>query len=594
MRTRSRAGHGREWTEGGSVVSRGLREQFSEHELDALAQAVGSRAGIRDSDLDRLSHAHDASHYLLVPRALAVPQSQYHVAALMRACSDMGLKATFRSGGTSLSGQGVSDGLLIDVRRHFRAIEVLDDGARVRVQPGATVRQVNLSLARYGYKLGPDPASEFACTVGGVISNNSSGMSCGTTQNSYRTLESLTFILPSGMTIDTSHTEADRDLRVKEPLLHEGILRLRERIRGNPESVRTVDRLFSIKNTMGYSLNAFLDFTEPADILAHPMVGSEGTLGFVASAVFTTIKVRPAMATGLILFQDLQEATRVLPQVVDSGASIIELLDTRSLRVASKDPRVRAVLPEIVGNPAALLVEYQCESAGELGQLSESAGSVLRDLAGQAELSSDPGLRADLWRIRKGLYTSIASSRPSGTTALLEDIAVPIGNLYPTCIELGRMFDAFGYRDSVIFGHAKDGNIHFMLTDDFEDPRRLGLYRDFTEAMVDLVLANDGTLKAEHGTGRTMAPFVARQYGDELYAVIREIKSLIDPQGMLNPGIVVTDDAMAHVRNLKANPRVDVEVDKCVECGYCEPVCPSRDLSTTPRQRIVLRRDLDE
>lgn len=565
---------------------------LTDPELGVLSKAVGSRSRIRDSELDRLANAHDASHFLLVPRALAIPETSQQVAALMRACSELGLEATFRSGGTSLSGQGLSDSLLVDVRRNFRGIEVLDEGRRVRVEPGATVRQVNVALARHGHALGPDPASQIACTIGGVIANNSSGMACGTAQNSYKTLESLSFVLPSGTMIDTSRPDADQELRAREPILHEAIERLRSRVWDDPDSVRTIERLFSIKNTMGYSLNAFLDFVEPVEILARLMVGSEGTLGFIASAVFSTVVVQPAVATGLAVFDDLERATQVLPEIVDSGAAIVELLDATSLRVASRDARAQALLPELVGEPAALLIEYHAESADHLDEVVKAASVVLRKSGSTAELTTDRRLRADWWAIRKGLYAAVASSRPSGTTALLEDIAVPVHHLSETCRELTGMFDLFGYRDSVIFGHAKDGNIHFMLTDDFEDARRLEVYQEFTEMMVDLVLSHGGTLKAEHGTGRTMAPFVERQYGAELYDVIREIKHAVDPARILNPGVVVGHDPRAHVRNLKTNPRVDVEVDACVECGYCEPVCPSRDLTTTPRQRIVLRREL--
>ena len=135
---------------------------------------------MRSRATDRLGYAHDASHYLLTPQAVVVPDGAAQVAALLDTARRAGAALTFRSGGTSLSGQAGTAGVLVDTRRHFRDVEVLDDGARVRVQPGVTLRQVNLRLARHGRKLGPDPASESACTVGGVVANNSSGMTCGT------------------------------------------------------------------------------------------------------------------------------------------------------------------------------------------------------------------------------------------------------------------------------------------------------------------------------------------------------------------------------------------------------------------------------
>ncbi|MEV4111726.1 FAD-binding and (Fe-S)-binding domain-containing protein [Nonomuraea sp. NPDC049695] len=555
--------------------------------LAAVEAAVPGIARTRASD--RLGMAHDASHYLLTPQAVLVPESAAQVAALMRA----GLPLTFRSGGTSLSGQGVSEHLLVDTRRHFRGIEVLDGGARVRVQPGAVLRQVNARLAPYGRKLGPDPASESACTIGGVVANNSSGMTCGTHANTYRTLESMTVVLPSGTVIDTGAPDADERLRALEPELTKGLERLRDRVRGNPDSVRRVTAQFSLKNTMGYGLNSFLDHDSPAQILAHLIIGSEGTLGFVAEAVLRTVPAHPVAATGLLVFPGLRQAMAAMPELVAAEPAAVELLDAESLRVAQTDPKADDVLRTLaVQEHAALLIEWQESGADLLTErehAAERAFAGLR-LAAPARLSRDAGGRAALWHIRKGLYASVAGARPSGTTALLEDVAVPVPALADLCDELTDLFAKHRYERSVIFGHAKDGNLHFMLNERFDtDLRR---YADFTEDMVEAVLGRGGTLKAEHGTGRVMAPFVRRQYGDELYAVMCEVKRLCDPAGTLNPGVLLTDRDDAHLRDLKAVVTVEPEVDRCVECGYCEPVCPSRDLTTTPRQRIVLRREL--
>ncbi|WPB89936.1 FAD-binding oxidoreductase [Streptomyces malaysiensis] len=215
--------------------------------------------------------------------------------------------------------------MLVEVKRHWRDIEVLDDGLRVRVQPGLTIAQVNAWLAPYGRRLGPDPSSSTACTIGGLVANNSSGKSCGTEFNAYHTLQSLKVVLPSGTVFDSAAPDADRALRAAEPDLHEGLLRLRRRILDNPASVRTIRHQFSMKNTLGYGLNAFLDYEQPAEILAHLMVGSEGTLGFVAGAVFHTVPVLPGTATGLLLFPDMRAACDSLEPLRDSEATCLEL-----------------------------------------------------------------------------------------------------------------------------------------------------------------------------------------------------------------------------------------------------------------------------
>ncbi|RNE64223.1 FAD-binding and (Fe-S)-binding domain-containing protein [Cryobacterium tepidiphilum] len=547
--------------------------------------------------------AHDASHYLLVPQSVAAPRGVDEIAQLFQASRDGGLPLTFRSGGTSLSGQGVTNGMLVDTRRSFRGIRVLDDGARVQVQPGATVRQVNARLARHARKLGPDPASEIACTIGGVVANNSSGMACGTEQNTYRTIESMVVVLASGTVVDTGSDDADDRLLEREPELYAGLEALRDRVRGNPDSVDVIRRQFSMKNTMGYGVNAFLDFERPVDLLAHLVIGSEGTLGFVADTVFRTVPVLPFAATGLAIFPDLSSAAAALPSLVAAGFATIELMDAASLKVAHAQAGVPPELAALqVSTHAALLVEYQAGSAADLRQKQAEGEAVFGtlNLVAPVVMTTEPVRRADLWRIRKGLYTAVAEARPSGTTALLEDIVVPVPALLGTCETLIELFEKHGYEESVIFGHAKDGNIHFMLNERFEqagDPTASGeggldRYQRFTEDMVALVLSHGGSLKAEHGTGRIMAPFVRRQYGDELYAVMREIKRLFDPAGILNPGTVLSDDPTSYLRDIKAVPTVEAEVDRCVECGYCEPACPSKDVTTTPRQRIVIRREM--
>ncbi|MBD1543897.1 FAD-binding oxidoreductase [Arthrobacter sp. IA7] len=565
-------------------------------QLAGLRDAVADPARVKTRPIDLHANAHDASHFLLIPQAVVTAGNANEVGRLLQASAAQGVPLTFRSGGTSLSGQAVSDGVLVDVRRNFRDVEVLDGGARVRVQPGVTVRALNARLAPYGRKFGPDPASESACTVGGVVANNSSGMNCGTVDNAYRTLESLTVVLPSGTVIDTGAPDADQKLRTLEPELHAGLADLAKRVRGNKESVRRIRQQFSMKNTMGYGLNSLLDYDSLAEMMAHLIVGSEGTLGFVAEAVFRTIPRLTHASTGLLVFPDLKAANEALPALVESGAATVELMDALSLKVGQTLKGTPAVVQDLaVRDHAALLVEYSAEQAEELAALQQRGERTLTGLglAVPAQFTGDASARAQLWHLRKGLYASVAGARPQGTTALLEDIVVPVPVLGRTCRELVGLFDKYSYSNSVIFGHAKDGNVHFMLTDGFTTQQELDRYSSFTEDMVDLVLGEGGSLKAEHGTGRVMAPYVRRQYGDELYGVMRRIKQLFDPSGMLNPGVLMDDDPQAHLRHIKTAPPVAEEVDRCVSCGYCEPVCPSKDLTLTPRQRIVTLRAIE-
>ena len=563
--------------------------------VNDLTQTIGP-GPLRTRLIDRLRMSHDGSHFQLVPQAIVIARDGRDVQGAIAVAARHGVPLTFRSGGTSLSGQAGTDGVLVDTRRNFRHVEVLDDGARVRCQPGATVRAVNTRLAPYARALGPDPASESACTIGGVVANNSSGMQCGTTANTYRTLDALDLVLPSGTRVDTGAPDADARLRHDEPQLWEGLARLRDRVRGTPDSVRRIEHQFSMKNTMGYGINAFLDHDDPAQILAHLMVGSEGTLGFILSATYRTVPVYPHVATALLVLDSIDAATDALPALIEAGSRTAELMDAASLRVSQAGPvRVAALDGLAVAEHTALLVEAQEETPDGLAHTRdamERAISGLRGLSSPVTFTSDPAERASAWSVRKGLYTAVAGARPAGSTALLEDVVVPMPALTQTVRDLGRLCSGYGYDDAVIFGHARDANLHFMINPDLSDVTQLRAFERFTEDLVDLVLGADGSLKAEHGTGRIMAPYVRRQYGDELYEVMREVKRLADPAGVLNPGVVIGDDPKAHLRDLKLAAQVDPDVDRCVECGYCEPVCPSRDVTTTPRQRIALLRDL--
>lgn len=558
---------------------------------------------LRTDLLSRVAHAHDASHYLLRPDAVVRADDLDGVVAAMGEARRRGMPVTFRSGGTSLSGQASGAGMLVDTRTRFTRVEVLDGGERVRCQPGATLRLVNAHLLRHGRRLGPDPASEIACTIGGVVANNSSGMSSGTTRTAYRTVEAMTVVLPSGTVVDTGAPDADAHLAAVEPELHRGLAELRDRVRGSAAMRAEVERQFAMKNTMGYSINAFVDHDAPVKILEHLMIGSEGTLGWVADVTFRTVPLLPQVATTLLVFDSLERATDALVPLGATGPEAMELMDAASLRVAAADPKADPSMRSLaagagITGQTALLVEYRAADDDALAPLRDAAADAVADLTLEvpAAMATDAATRARLWQVRKGLYTAVAGARPAGSTALLEDVVVPVGDLTATVRDLGGLFARHGYDDAVTFGHAKDGNLHFMITPNLGEAAELERYSAFSDDLVDMILGHGGSLKAEHGTGRIMAPFVRRQYGDDLYAVMREVKRLCDPAGLLNPGVLITDDPQEHLRDLKVEVSAGgddaAQVDRCVECGYCEPGCPSRTATTTPRQRIALLKEI--
>src|ERR1017187_9773343 len=271
--------------------------------------------------------ASDASFYRLVPEAVAHARTADEVRGLFAVSRAHGVPLVFRSAGTSLSGQSITDGILVETARGFRDLTVEGNGARIRVQPGVIGAHANRALRPFGRKIGPDPASIATCTIGGIIANNASGMCCGVAQNAYHTLESLTFLLPSGTAIDTARPDADEVFRAKEPALWQGLAELHARLVADAALFARIRAKYRTKNTTGYSLNAFLDWERPVDVFAHLLVGSEGTLAFVSEAVLGTVPDLPVKVTGLLLFPDLHAACAAIVPLNSAGAKALEVMD---------------------------------------------------------------------------------------------------------------------------------------------------------------------------------------------------------------------------------------------------------------------------
>ncbi len=546
-------------------------------------------------EIERIAFASDASFYRLIPRAVVQPVDRREVAALFRFSHRHKVPLVFRAGGTSLSGQSITDGILVDVGRYLRRVRVEENGRSIRVEPGVIGQHANDALRLYRARIGPDPASINSCRMGGILSNNSSGMCCGVAQNAYHTLRSLVFVLPSGTEIDTAAEDAEERFRALEPALHDGLLGLKRRIGENRSLAARIRNKYRTKNTTGYGLNAFLDFERGVDIFSHLLIGSEGTLAFLAEAVLETVPDKPWKCTGLLLFADLHAACSAIEPLREAGAAALELMDRASIRSVEEKPGMPEGLRDLPPAAAGLLVEFQSSTEAEDKAVSAVAERVVDGLTllCPAVLTRDAGTQAQLWKMRKGMFPSVGAVRASGTTAMIEDVAFPVEKLAEAATDLRRILDAYRYDDAIIFGHAKDGNLHFVLTQGFTRAEEVDRYRRFVDELVTMVVEKyDGALKAEHGTGRNMAPFVETEWGPEAYGIMKELKALADPRGLLNPGVILNRDPQAHIHDLKELPVIEPEVDKCIECGYCEAKCPSRDLTLTPRQRIVVRREM--
>ncbi len=548
-----------------------------------------------DDPLYTLAFGTDASFYRLIPKIVVSAENEAEVALILKAAHEFKVPVTFRAAGTSLSGQAITDSVLVVAAGAWKAREILENGAKIRLQPGVIGAHANRFLAPYGRKIGPDPASINAAMIGGIAANNASGMCCGTAQNSYRTVSSIRVLLSDGTLLDTGNPESREQFRQSHSGLLGAIEELGARVRQDADLAGRIRHKFKIKNTTGYSLNALVDFEDPYDILLHLMIGSEGTLGFISEITYHTVAEDPFKASAMIIFPDISPACLAITVLAAQEVAAAELMDRASLGSVENKPGMPDYLKTLPDGAAALLVETRAATSEVLAnQIAEITGALqgLNTLSPIAFTDRVAEFTA-LWNIRKGLFPAVGAIRRIGTTVIIEDVAFPVERLADATLDLQVLLQRYHYHEAIIFGHALAGNLHFVFTQDFSAPSEVQRYKQFMADVGDMVVHRyDGSLKAEHGTGRNMAPFVEMEWGAAAYDLMKRIKAIFDPQGLLNPGVVLNESPEAHVEHLKPLPQTHPLVDKCTECGFCEPSCPSRNLTLTPRQRIVIRREI--
>jgi D-lactate dehydrogenase len=545
--------------------------------------------------LRTLAYGNDASFYRLVPKIVIRAENEAEVSLLLRAAAGCRVPVTFRAAGTSLSGQAVSDSVLIVAGGNWHGHEILDEGRRIRLQPGVIGREANCWLKPFGKKIGPDPASINAAMIGGIAANNASGMCCGTSQNSYRTVSAMRIVFHDGSVLDTGSAAGRTSFCREHADLVEAVAELGSQVRANSELAARIRHKFKIKNTTGYSLNALIDYSDPIDIIMHLLIGSEGTLGFISEIVYDTVEEMPCKASALIVFPGIREACVAAAILKGQPVAAVELMDRAALRAVAGKRGMPEYLPTLSPEATALLVETRAMKPGELHRNIELISTALAEIPLELPLQFTDNIieYSHLWNVRKGLFPAVGAVRRTGTTVIIEDVAFPLERLAEATIELQEILGRHGYREAIIFGHALAGNLHFVFTQDFgtrEEVERYGRLMDEVCTMV--VEKYDGSLKAEHGTGRNMAPYVEMEWGREAYLMMQRIKEIFDPHGLLNPGVILNSNPHVHLEHLKPLAATHPLVDRCIECGFCEPVCPSKNLTLTPRQRITVQREI--
>ena len=560
------------------------------------AEAICDKSSVWTDKLRTLVFGTDAGFYRYLPKVVINAANEETVISLLKAAYELGIAVTFRAAGTSLSGQAVGESVIILTKReNWKNYTILDNGESFVCQPGLKGGELNRILAPYGKILGPDPASTNSAMIGGIVANNASGMRSGVVYNSYNTLKSMRIVFADGTLLDTGNSNSREAFRKVKPELVAQIAQIRAKLLANPTHKAKIEEKYSIKNTIGYGLNSFIDFPDPIDIIAQLMIGSEGTLGFISEVTMKPVVNDPYTASGLLYFKDIDTACDAALMLNENKAAAIELIDREALRSVENDKGVPQVIKSLPAGVTALLVEITDQSDDALFRKEQTILSELKAYKAVAPhvFSHDAAEILSLWKVRKGIFPSVGANRKPGTTVFIEDVAFAMPKLPAALRDLRIMLDKFKYTDAVIYGHANDGNVHFIFSEDMSKPENVEMYRKFMEELAHMVVhKHNGSLKAEHGTGRNMAPYVAYEWGNELYEVHKRIKQIFDPKNILNPGVIINDNPTVHIENIKELPIADPLIDKCIECGFCEINCLTNELTLSARQRIVAFREI--
>lgn len=571
------------------------------------------RERIYTDELRRLAWGTDAGFYRLIPQMIIRSSNETEVSQLLKLSDQQELPVTFRAAGTSLSGQAISNSILIVAGKHWEKYSLSPDRETITLQPGIIGQRVNEILAPFGKKFAPDPASVKSAMIGGIVMNNASGMNCGTHANSDKMLLSARIVFADGTILDTAKPESRSSFEQTHPNFINRIIELRDEIRANTKLADRIRHKYRIKNVTGLNLLPFISFDDPFDIITHLMVGSEGTLAFLSEVTMRTEHDFPCKASAMLYFKDIKEACRAVVAmknlINEEGERIVkgaELLDSKSLASVNDPTYIRFISevqePGKSGGLTAVLTETKADTKEELDKNIAIISEALEAFATYVPIyfTDDPKEYSVYWAIRSGIFPSVGGTRHPGTTCLIEDVAFHIENLPEATAELQQLIAQHGYDDACIYGHAFEGNFHFILNQSFGTDTEVERYEALMNDVIKLVVDKyDGSLKAEHGTGRNMAPFVKYEWGEDAFNKMKEVKQLFDPKNILNPGVIFNDDPECHIKNFKPLPLIPIaeespaaNVNKCIECGFCEINCLSCGFTLSSRQRIVIWREI--
>ncbi len=560
------------------------------HAIAADLRAQLGPEKVKDDFPTRTAYAVDASIYRMVPQAVVLVESEDDIATTVRYAVTRGIPLTPRAAGTNLTGSAIGSGIILDVSRLNRVLEVNREEKWARVQPGMVLTELNKSLARQGLLFGPDPSSGDMCKLGGMLANNSSGphtLRYGAVKDN---VHRLRMCLTSETWLDAKSYRLDdpalERLLSTIPLVRE-ILHLAQ---SHADLIRSKKPNVS-KNSCGYNLFGLVDGLAARRFdLPKLLIGSEGTLGVVSEATLKLVDKPTATLTALVHFRRLEEVGEAVPHLLELEPSALEVMDANTLDLIG---RAKHGIPADAA--ATLLVELDADgSRVDLRAQAERMGGICR----RYQLSSDPVIAFDqdqrdqLWKARKALYPTLYRYDPRKKPInFVDDVVVRAEHISELIRYLEEYFG--GQRVPVaIFGHIGNGNAHIVPLLDVNDRadfnKMVQAYDEIHSTVLDRF---GGSICGEHGDGRVRAEYVRKMFGEELYGLFVQVKKAFDPGHVLNPGIKISGASFTeHIDYTRLSK-------PCATCAKCNSVCPvydvfqSEDMSSRGWFEIVTAKD---
>ena len=563
---------------------------------------------VRFDDTTRRLYSTDASHYQIQPLGVVIPKTADDLTATVQIASELHVPITARGGGTSLTGQSIGPGIVIDCSKYLNRVGEVDLASRtVRVQPGVVLDHLNRAVAKHDLIFGPDVATANRATIGGMIGNNSAGARSVMYRQTVDHVRSLKTVLSDGTTVEFGPNTPKEFGRKCELRTREGdAYRTASSIAA--AHADEIERRFPkiVRKVSGY------DLTRPGNSLVPLIVGSEGTLAVVAEAELALVP-RPKFR-GLLVphFASMRSALDAVAACLELGPSAVELMDRMLIDLAREQRALKRTMAAVAGRPAALLMaEFSADSQAEVD---DRVAKLARKLAGIPGLTAcvtatDPELRDPLWNLRSAavplLYGMTGDRKP---VTFVEDCAVDPGRVPEFADRFREVLNRHG-TDGAFYGHASVGCLHIRPVLNLHDPADVTKMRAIMADVSDLVLAFGGSLSGEHGDGLVRSEWNEKMFGPVIYEAFRRVKRAFDPDNVLNPGKVVDGPAME--ANFRLPPGTEVRepatvldysaqggffrsVELCNGAGVCRKtqggaMCPSyratRDETDTPRAR---------